>query len=78
MTHSETETVIIFAAVIILTVIGVATVMIRCGWIQGQASLKIVPPWQRRAPEKREPKTTPVAETTATESIPFGDFKKVS
>jgi hypothetical protein len=56
---------IILAAVVVLAAIAVITVAVRCGWIQGQASVKIVPPWQRKAPEKREVKTAPADGTTA-------------
>ena len=38
---------------------------VRCGWIQGSVSLRIVPPWKRKESEPRAAKTTAGSEPAA-------------
>jgi hypothetical protein len=56
---------IVLGAVVVLAVIAALVAGVRCGWIQGSASLRIVPPWKRKESEPRKTKAAaePVAGT---------------
>jgi hypothetical protein len=45
---------IVLGAVVVLAVIAAVVAGVRCGWIQGSASLRIVPPWKRKESEPRK------------------------
>jgi hypothetical protein len=68
----EIALLIVLIAVIVLAAGATVTVMIRCGWIEGSASLRIVPPWKRKAPERREARTAPASEP-ATGPVPISE-----
>lgn len=70
---------IVLGAVIVLAVVAAVVAGVRCGWIQGQASLKIVPPWQRRASEPRvkQPAALP-ADEPAVPPVPISDGRRAS
>ena len=59
-----------------ITLAGMALGAVRAGWLTGSLTIKAVPPWQRRAPERRGLATTdtvaggsPAGRTAAT--VPF-------
>jgi hypothetical protein len=66
---------IVLGAVIVLAVIAALVAGVRCGWIQGSASVKIVPPWQRKASEPR-PARAAAAPETATPPVPISDGRR--
>ena len=41
-----------------ITLAGMALGAVRAGWLTGSLTIKAVPPWQRRAPERRGVATT--------------------
>jgi hypothetical protein len=44
---------------------------VRCGWIQGSVSLRIVPPWKRKESEPRKMKAAaePLAEPSEVKTL---------
>jgi hypothetical protein len=70
---------IVLGAVIVLTVLAALVAGVRCGWIQGSASLRIVPPWKRKESEPR--KTAAVVSDgsePATPPVPISDGRRAS
>ena len=68
MKGPEITLTIVLSAVIILAVVAAVVAGVRCGWIQGSASLRIVPPWKRKESEPRKTKATAASEP-ATEPV---------
>lgn len=71
MKGPEITLTIVLSAVIVLAVVAAVVAGARCGWIQGSASLRIVPPWKRKESEPRkkpaaapEPAAEPATQTT--------------
>lgn len=62
MTHTAVNLIIIVAAAIVLAFLAVVTASIRSGWVVFQVSAKVVPPWQRKAPDKPAPKAATAPE----------------
>jgi hypothetical protein len=60
----EITLLIVLCAVIVLAVAAALVAGVRCGWIQGSVSLRIVPPWKRK---ESEPRTKPAAAAEGTE-----------
>ena len=63
MRGPEIVLLIVAVTLVVLAALSVLTVAVRCGWIQGSASLRIVPPWKRKESEPR--KTAAAAEPVA-------------
>jgi hypothetical protein len=63
MNGPEVTLLIVLVTLVVLAALSVLTVAVRCGWIQGSASLKLVPPWQRKVPEPRAVKPAAVPES---------------
>ena len=68
MKGPEITLTIVLSAVIVLAVVAAVVAGVRCGWIQGSVSLRIVPPWKRKESEPRKTKATAGSEP-ATEPV---------
>ena len=62
MKGPEITLLIVLCAVVVLAVVAAVVAGVRCGWIQGSVSLRIVPPWKRK---ESEPRKTAAAEPVA-------------
>jgi hypothetical protein len=61
---------IVLGAVVVLAALAALVAGVRCGWIQGSASLRIVPPWKRKESEPRKPAAAePVAEPSEIKTL---------
>jgi hypothetical protein len=49
------------AACIVALLIVLAAAAVRCGWVEGSATVKLIPPWKRQRPEPK-PVSAPEAE----------------
>lgn len=76
MTHAEGTLIIVLAALVVLALVAVATVAVRSGWVVFTASLRVIPPWQRKAPEKPVPKVAVAPEPAANGAVPIGEARK--
>lgn len=77
MKGPEITLLIVLAAAIVLAIVAAVVAGVRCGWIQGSASLKIVPPWQRKVPEPKAAKTAAAPEPAAA-PVPISDGRRAS
>jgi hypothetical protein len=46
-------------AFVVVLLIAVVTAAIRCGWVEGSLSVKVVPPWKRGTPQPKAPPREP-------------------
>jgi hypothetical protein len=67
----EITLLIVLCAVIVLAVAAALVAGVRCGWIQGSVSLRIVPPWKRKESEPRKMKAAaePLAEPSEVKTL---------
>ena len=76
MTHAEGTLTIVLVALAFLAVLAVATIAVRSGWVVFTASLRVIPPWQRKAPEKSAPKAAVAPEPANSGAVPIGEARK--
>ena len=65
MKGPEITLLIVLSFVVVLAVVAAVVAGVRCGWIQGSVSLRIVPPWKRKESEPRKTKATAGSEPAA-------------